>query len=78
MTGTSPIATLLRRDADRVQLELTEAGRRAGNIFINTCDITYPAYIIETKSSGNNPIVDLKRIMLEKTIHHTHTKDELS
>ncbi len=77
LSGISPIASLLRRDADRVLEELREAGYRAGSVFIEQCDITCNVQIIETKSAGSNPLMDLRRLMAGGGLDRTNIEDKI-
>lgn len=63
LAGISPVAALLRRDADRMMEELREAGRRIGPVLIEQCENRCSVRILETKAAAGNPLMDLRCLM---------------
>ncbi|PIR39742.1 MAG: DNA repair exonuclease [Alphaproteobacteria bacterium CG11_big_fil_rev_8_21_14_0_20_39_49] len=60
--GISPIANILRRDTDRVLEQLNDICESL-NVFIEQCEVKCNVQLIETKSTGSNPLTDLRRLM---------------
>lgn len=63
LSGTTPLAGRLRRDADVVLSQLREAGRRAGSVFIEQCEPLCRIAPPKTKSTRADPVSVLRRLM---------------
>ncbi len=62
LTGTSPLASRLRRDPDLVLAEAQQAALQVGRTLIDTVEIR--ATLLETKSAAADPVSDIRQILL--------------
>ena len=67
-SGVTPMATLLRRDADVLVEEVREAGRRSGSTFIESVENDTMLEALEPKTDINDPIMELRSLMLTEGI----------
>ena len=63
LSGITPLAGRLRRDADVILSELREAARRNGSIFIEQCEQNCRVAPAQTKATSIDPVSELSRLM---------------
>lgn len=70
LSGNTPLASRLRRDADVVLSELREAARRVGSVFIEQCGQDCQITPSKTRAANTDPVSELSQLMAGQGIDH--------
>ncbi|MDO1583068.1 metallophosphoesterase family protein [Rhizobium oryzicola] len=63
LTGASPLAWRMRRDADLLRTEAEQRGQRTGNVWIEKLELAVSAAEAATAAPGADPVVELGQLM---------------